>query len=163
MTQERAVTFNSALETGMRALCVLLPAFPRAFDLQRLTALDHLVVHTGDIGGPKSLHPQLPMRDAELLVRRRLVERGLHLMISRGLIERVVGENGIEYRAGDLAETFMMSLASQYLLAMQERGKWVVKEFGDLDDSLLRDTLARIFGQWIDAFQSIHQSLAVEA
>lgn len=113
MTAETAITFNSALEAGIRALCVLLPAYPNAFDLQRLTALDHLVVHTGDIGGPESLHPKLPMRSAEILVRRRLVERGLFLMMSRGLLERVVGERGIEYRAGDLAETFMMRLSDK--------------------------------------------------
>jgi ABC-three component (ABC-3C) system Middle Component 2 len=31
-----------------------------------MAAFDHLVVHTGDIGGPTSLHPALPMRSTEL-------------------------------------------------------------------------------------------------
>jgi len=162
MTAERALTFNSALESGMRALCILLPAYPRSFDLQRLTAFDHLVVHTGDIGGPESLHPQLPMRNAEILVRRQLVERGLYLMVSRGLVDRVIEPSGIEYRAGNMAETFMMSLTAPYLLAMRERGLWVVKHFGELESSILRDTMKRVFGQWIEEFQSAQQSLSVE-
>src|SRR6266446_4032101 len=58
--------FNSSLETGVRAVVVLDAAFPRAFDLSQLTWLDHLVVHTADIGGPDSLHPDIPQRTGEL-------------------------------------------------------------------------------------------------
>ncbi len=54
--------FNSELETGTRAMVILEAAYPRAFDLARLTWFDHLVVHTEDIGGPESLHPALPGR-----------------------------------------------------------------------------------------------------
>ena len=66
--------FNSSLETGVRSAVILDATFPRAFDLSQLTWLDHLVVHTADIGGPDSLHPDIPQRTGELLVRRRLVE-----------------------------------------------------------------------------------------
>jgi hypothetical protein len=79
--------FNSSLETGVRAVVVLDAAFPRAFDLSQLTWLDHLVVHTADIGGPDSLHPDIPQRTGELLVRRRLVEDGLTLMRRLHLVD----------------------------------------------------------------------------
>ena len=59
--------FNTPLETGIRSLGILVASYPKAFDLQRLVAFDHLVVHTADIGGPESLHAELPMRSAELL------------------------------------------------------------------------------------------------
>src|SRR4051812_37088095 len=94
----RKLPFNSALETGIRSVGVLVAAYPRAFDLQHLVAFDHLVVHTGDVGGPSSLHPELPMRSAELLVRRELVERGLLLMMTRDLVEREAEASGIYYR-----------------------------------------------------------------
>ena len=71
---EREPLFNSQLETGTRAMVILNAAYPLALDLARLTWFDHLVVHTEDIGGPPSLHPALPGRTGELLVRRRLVE-----------------------------------------------------------------------------------------
>ena len=68
--------FNSYLETGVRSLIILVVAFPTLFDLQRLVEMDYLVVHSGDIGGPKSLHAALPLRVGELLIRRGLIENG---------------------------------------------------------------------------------------
>ncbi len=65
-----AAPFNSALETGVRALTVLAEASPRALDLQELVYFDYLIVHSGDAGGPASLHLNTPLRNGELLVRR---------------------------------------------------------------------------------------------
>lgn len=163
MTPLSIATFNSPLEAGVRALGVLVPAHPRAFDLQRLVAFDYLVVHSGDLGGPESLHPQLPQREAELLVRRRIVERGLHLMMHRGLVDRDVGPQGIRYRAGEVAETFLASLGAPYIAALRERGSWVVRNFADMDEPTLRQTMGRFFGKWIEQFQAVQRSLAVDA
>jgi hypothetical protein len=162
MTAHLVTTFNSPLEAGVRTVCVLVPAHPRAFDVQRLVAFDYLVVHSGDMGGPESLHPQLPNRSAELLVRRKLVERGLHLMQHRGLVERQVDATGIRYRADELAATFLGSLTAPYLRALEERGAWVAESFGEMNDETLRHTMARVFGRWIEEFQSAQHSLAIE-
>jgi hypothetical protein len=158
-----AATFNSPLEAGIRAVSVLAPAFPRVFDVQRLVAFDYLVVHSGDLGGPESLHPQLPHQSAELLVRRSIVERGLHLMMHRGLVDRQIGVAGICYRAGELAETFLGSLAAPYLAALRDRGTWVAETFGDMPDEALRQAMSRFFGQWIQEFQAVQRSLAIES
>jgi hypothetical protein len=164
MSPTRTVaTFNGPLEAGLRALSVLVPGFPMAMDLQRLVAFDYLVVHTADAGGPKSLHPALPLRPAELLVRRQLVERGLMLMVSRGLIQRLADADGIGYRAGELAETFLLSLTAPYLIELQERGAWVVDNFNNLSADALRDRLDSIFGRWIEEFQAVQRSLAAGA
>ncbi|MCK5662331.1 MAG: hypothetical protein KAI17_02545 [Thiotrichaceae bacterium] len=157
---EIRLPFNSPLETGMRSVGVLVPAYPKTFDLQRLVAFDHLIVHTGDVGGPESLHPKLPMSSAELLVRRHIVERGLMLMISRGLVERFVDKTGIAYRAGELAETFLESLCTPYLVALRERARWVIDTFGDMDDEEFRETMNSLFDRWIEEFQVVHKSLA---
>ncbi len=69
--------FNSALGTGLRALIVLDAFHPRACSTSELVWFDHLVVHTADLEGPDSLHPDLPSRAGELLVRRRLVDEGV--------------------------------------------------------------------------------------
>ncbi len=161
-TLHNALTFNSPLEAGIRAVALLVPAYPQAYDLQRLVAFDHIVVHTGDIGGPDSLHPRLPLRSTELLVRRKLIERGLSLMISRGLIERIIDENGIGYRAGDLAATFLSTFASPYLITLRERGGWVVEHFQGFCDDALRQTISSTFGQWIEEFQATQRSIMVE-
>src|SRR5260370_39746706 len=72
--------FNSPLETGVRSVVLLHAATPRAYDLTHLTWLDHLVVHTGAVAGPPSLHPGIPHRARELVVRRQIVEEGRRLM-----------------------------------------------------------------------------------
>ena len=79
-------TFNGPLEAGIRAVAILGAAYPQTYDLQRLVAFDYLLVHTGDIGGPESLHPPTPLHSAELLVRRKLVEAALMLMMTRDLV-----------------------------------------------------------------------------
>jgi hypothetical protein len=152
--------FNSALETGLRSICLLVADHPRSFDLQRLVTFDHLVVHTGDLGGPTSLHAAVPMRTAELLVRRGLVERGLLLMVSKGLVERRVDSSGISYCAGEFSETFLSSLASDYTITLKERASWIVHEFGDLTDAQLKERVGEYFDQWIEQFQVPQQSLA---
>ena len=161
--RETQLPFNSALETGIRSVGILVPAYPKAFDLQRLVAFDHLIVHTGDVSGPESLHPKLPMSSAEILVRRHIVERGLMLMISRGLVDRFVDETGITYRAGELAETFLESLCTPYLVALRERATGVIQTFGDMDDEEFRETMNHLFDRWIEEFQVVHKSLAGEA
>jgi hypothetical protein len=51
--------FNSAVEIGLRSLCLLTAAFPAAYSLQRLVVFDYLLVHSDDMpGGPPGLHPQ---------------------------------------------------------------------------------------------------------
>ena len=57
--------FNTPFETGVRSVVVLTSAYPAELALDQLTALDHLVVHTGDlIDGPDSLHPAEAARAA---------------------------------------------------------------------------------------------------
>ena len=96
--------FNSAIETGVRALCILVIDLSNKFDIQQLLALDHIVVHSGDIkNAPPSLHPNILQRSGELLVRRPLVENGLSLMESKRLVEKVIISEGFYYRATELA------------------------------------------------------------
>jgi len=157
-----SLPFNSPLETGIRSVGILVEVFPKAFDLQRLVAFDYLVVHTGDIGGPNSLHPELPMRTAELLVRRGLVERGLLLMASRKLVCRQATSEGLYFSAGEFAETFYASLTSPYLIALRVRAKWVAQRFANVSESDFREFMTAAFGQWIEQFQIAERSLAGE-
>jgi len=135
--------FNSALESGMRCLFLLEAADPRPCDLQRLVFYDYLLVHSGDVhGGPESLHPALPHRSGEWLVRRSLISRGLDLMFSRELVTKNLSPEGIHYRASALTRGFLTHLESPYSQAMAERARWVVKVFGARTDGALRRFMA---------------------
>lgn len=118
-----------------------------------------MIVHTGDMGGPESLHAQVPLRTKELLVRRQLIENGLLLMMSRDLIERTTDATGIKYLAGELSETFLRSLTSPYLLELKKRAEWVVNKYGNLEEDDLRQTTRVFFDTWIEEFQNTKQSL----
>ncbi len=162
MTNFKTTTFNSPLEAGLRAVEILVAAYPKKFDLQQLVAFDHLIIHTGDVGGPKSLHPMLPLRTAELLVRRKLIEEGLLLMMGRDLIERFADKNGILYQASDQAESFVSLLSSPYLQGLKERAIWVIENFGNYNEIELKDTLQSFFDHWVEEFQNVQQSLGAQ-
>ena len=156
----KVLPFNTPLETGVRALSILVAAYPSPLDLQRLVLYDHLVVHTADVGGPSSLHPEVRMRSAALLVRRPIVERGLLLMISRRLVEQNADQKGIAYTAGEFAEGFMNSLESPYVSALGEKARWVVNEFAEVEDAELRGIMSGKFGPWMEEFDSTHRRSA---
>lgn len=160
MSQARKpITFNGPLEAGIRAVSILGAAYPQTYDLQRLVALDYLLVHTGDINGPVNLHPPTPMHSAELLVRRKLVEQSLLLMMTRDLVERAVTTEGIKYGAGENAATFLSSVSSSYLVALKDRAGWLVGTVGNLTDEQFKGMMRRFFDRWVEEFQHAEQSL----
>lgn len=146
------IVFNSALETGVRSLVILEANFPDALDLQRLVDFDYLAVHSGDVNGPESLHPPIPMREGELLVRRKVIESGLSLMMSRGLITRIASGKGIVYHASDYAKPFIDSLATPYMRLLVERANWVAATFGNMDTNELHNLINSFFDKWTTQF-----------
>lgn len=146
--------FNSPLETGVRSLTILVASYPAAFDLQRLVEMDYLVVHSGDAGGPASLHAPLPLRAGELLVRRGLIEKGLALMMSRGLIRRQSTQEGFRYVADDTAAPFVAALTADYSSRLRSRAEWAVKRFEDVSTEDIRYIMRRLFERWSSEFQS---------
>src|SRR5258708_5507324 len=81
--------FNTPVESGLRSLFVLEAVRPSGCDLQRLIIYDYFLVHSADVpSGPASLHPATPMRSGELLVRRKLIEAGLNVLMRKGLVEK---------------------------------------------------------------------------
>jgi hypothetical protein len=83
-------------------------------------------------------------------------------MMSRGLVNRGIGPNGISYQAGEFAETFLSSLASAYVRTLRERASWVIERYADLDNEEFSSEMSSFFGQWIEQFQVAHDSLAGE-
>jgi hypothetical protein len=147
--------FNSPLETGMRSLAILTAAHPRALDLQRLVEMDYLVVHSGDVGGPDSLHAPLPLRAGELLVRRRLIESGLLLMMSRGLVQRIPKSDGIDYMAAEAAAPFLASLTANYSKRLLERADWAALRFEQFSTEEIRQITQGFFERWSSQFQAV--------
>lgn len=143
---------NSPLEVGIRVVAILTSLYPSSTDLTRLVLLDHAVLHSGDFGGLTSLHPQTPVRSGELSIKRELISQGIHLMGSRGLIDRELALAGIYYRASDDALPFLQAFDSTYLTALRLRSAWAASEFSELSDEQIRSQLQSVFGQWAEEF-----------
>jgi hypothetical protein len=141
--------FNGPVEIGLRALCVLTAAFPATYALQRLVVFDYFLVHSDDIeGGPEGLHPRTPHRGGEILVRRGVIQEGITLYESRGLMERSYRNGGIFFTATDKSADFLDTLSTEYLKGLRERADWVVDWFGLLDDAELDAMVRDRIGTW---------------
>lgn len=143
---------NSPLEVGVRVFMLLAEAIPETLDVNRLVLLDHAVLHSEDLGGPTSLHPPLPIRAGEFGMRRHVLTQGLDVMIQAGLVEAVVAVNGIEFGATDRAPAFTRVLESSYARRLQNRSRWAISNFGDLDQDSLRQSMRDIFAAWSEEF-----------
>jgi len=82
-----------------------------------------------------------------------LIERGLMLMISRGLVSRHATPNGFLYQAEDDAGPFLDSLTAEYLHDLQDRAVWVVERFSGMSDHDVRTMLSQVYDQWSREFQ----------
>lgn len=141
--------FNGVIEIGLRSLCVLTAAYPSPYSLQQLVVFDYVLVHSDDIpGGPAGLHPQTPHRGGEILVRRGVLQDGLLLYQSRGLVESVYLDGGVFFSATDSSAGFLDSLSTEYVADLRERADWVVDSIGLLGDAELDAMVTERIGEW---------------
>lgn len=151
-TKSRTLTFNGPLEAGVRAVAILFAAFPKSFDVQRLTALDYLIVRTAELGGPSNIHPDAPIKTPATEVRRALVQEALLLMMTRDLVSREMSSDGIQYLAGETAATFMLSIETPYMLALKERAEWVVEYLAPYSEQDFAALMRGFFDDWVMEF-----------
>lgn len=147
--------FNSPLEAGIRAVAVLEELRPDHVDLAEMVLFDHLVVHTADLDGPPSLHPDLPGRQGELLVRRRLVEVSLELMRRCHLVERENTTEGIYYRASQEASAYLDLLESPYSVELKACAQWLASQVKEHTKERFKALARARIGQWNDAFSTL--------
>ena len=141
--------FNGPIEIGLRAVALLCEAFPNQYSLQRLVVSDYLLIHSDDLpNGPPGLHPKTPHRGNELLVRRAMLEKGLMLYQSRGLLERHYTESGVMFSATDMTAGFLDALSSGYASELRKRAAWLVTLFGEVPDRELLKIANAHVGEW---------------
>jgi hypothetical protein len=146
--------FNSRLEAGIRAVVVLESLRPESADLSEMVLFDHVVVHTSDLGGPPSLHADLPGRKGELLVRRLLVEASLELMFRCHLVEQVSIEDGLVWRASDDAASFVELLETAYSTHLKTCAAWLGQEVRARTKAGFKAFVHQEFGDWSEAFSA---------
>lgn len=137
-------------------LFILHATSPAASDLQRLISYDYLLVHSGDVDtDTTSLHPAVPFRGSELLVKRDLVRHALDLMFARELVEKKLSKVGITYAASSLTAAFIALLKSDYSAELRSRAEWVAARFGSMEDYDLAAFMAENIGKWGAEFENM--------
>jgi len=133
----------------MRALFILDAISPVRRDLQRLIYYDYFLLHSGDVpGGPSSVHPPMPHRSGELLVRRTLLSDGLDLMYSKELITKGFDAQGITYGFSELTPIFLSHLRTAYADLLRSTARWVADTFEEQTDQALGDFVTAHLGRW---------------
>lgn len=155
VTGEFGELFNSPLEAGIRAVVVLEHLRPQKVDLAEMVLLDHIVVHTADLGGPPSLHPDLPGRKGELLVRRRLVEESLDLMRRYHLVNQESADEGIVFVASDEAAAYVELLETPYSERLKACASWIAAQVREHSKERFKVMVRERIGDWNDAFSTV--------
>lgn len=141
--------FNGPVETGLRMLFVLDAVSPRAHDIQRLVYYDYLLTHAGDVSGDQPhIHPAIPYRAGEILVRRELISRGLDLMSSKELIVKQLDGAGVAYVASKLCRAFLDYLTTEHAAALRTSAAWLAATFADLTDTELASYITENLSRW---------------
>jgi hypothetical protein len=145
---------NSPVEVSIRLLTILDHSFPNALGIHRLVLFDHALVHSADLGGPASLHPDIPGRVGELGVRRQLVEQALDILLRVELAEVAPERSGIVYRASESAHGFLRIIDAHYVDKLQDRSSWVVGTYGSLADDEIRSRFHGLLDRWSEEFEN---------
>lgn len=147
---------NGPMETAIRALTLLVEAYPESLDLNQLVLLDHGLLHSEDLGGPPSLHPPVPIRSSELGVKRHQLTRGLEVLTRVGLAEMRAVASGIHFTAADGAHPFLSLLETSHARALVERASWVIGRYGDLSGPDIRQAIREVSGRWAEEFENFN-------
>ncbi|MGF6178848.1 ABC-three component system middle component 2 [Ensifer sp. 4252] len=152
----RGRLFNTPFECGFRLLFVLSASRPSSYDVQRLISYDYLLVHSGDASDVyDSLHPAVPNRGNEWVVKRDVVQAGLQLMFSRELIEKRLTDQGILFAGTELTTAFINLLRTPYAEALRERSVWLANEFDSYSNSELQQFMTDRVGVWGAEFETM--------
>lgn len=134
-----AYIFNSPLEIGLRALILINSGSPQKYDLQTLIYYDYFMLYSGDLGneeGASSIHPNIPYRFGEIIVRRKVMQDGLDLMYSKGLIEIIYDSDGISYISSQLTLPFLELFQSSYYQQIKSSAEFIINYFNNKNENL---------------------------
>lgn len=145
--------FNTPLEIGLRALIILNELGNEAIDLNRLIIYDYFVIHSGDFDRRlKNLHPPIPHRSGELIIKRKVMQEGIHLMYSRELLDIEYTSRGIYYKANEVTSAFTSYLNTAYALEISKHSKLVIDKFNGYADEKLNLFINENLQKWGSEF-----------
>jgi len=145
--------FNSPLEIALRLLLIILKAGGKGISLDKLIIYDYLILNSGDVkDAPSSLHPALPNRSSQLLVKREIVKKSLQILSSKELLIVRFASNGILYCPSELSSHFVQYFESAYFLELNKRTEWIIENFKDKTTKYLDKYINSNLNNWGSEF-----------
>lgn len=142
--------FNNEIELGLRALTILVYSYPKTYNLHDLVILDYFLVYSKDLSdeSEESLHPKVPFRSGELLIKREKLKTGLHLYMHKGLIQLNLTDEGFKYSASDSSRYFLDLLSNQYTINLEKNADWLSRTIKKLTDRELKEIIEKNITKW---------------
>lgn len=145
---QNTLIFNSPLEFSLRCACIIEKDQNQGIDLDRLVYYDYLILNTGDIADIPSIHPALPFRGAQVLVKREIIKHALVILISKQLVDVKFDPKGITYYKNELTSAFVKFLESSYVIELTRRINWVSERFANYSDVKLSEYIDSNLEKW---------------
>ena len=145
--------YNTPLEVGLRVIIILNELGYMPIDINRLIIYDYFVLHGSDFDKSiESLHPPIPHRSGEIIIKRKIIQDGINLMYSRELLDIQYTEEGIYYKANELTPAFLNYLDSTYAEEISKNSKLVINKFNSYSDDELNAYVNDNFSKWGSEF-----------
>lgn len=145
--------FNTPLEIGLRVLIILNELGNEAIDLNRLIIYDYFVIHSGDFDkNLNNLHPPIPHRSGELIIKRKVMQEGINLMYSRELLDIEFTPRGIYYKANEITSAFVSYLNTTYASEVSRYSKLVIDKFNSYSDDKINLFINENLQKWGSEF-----------
>jgi len=153
MTKNKIKIFNSSEEVGVRILFIL-DVCGKRMSSQRIMYYDYFALHLNDIDDAyESLHPDNPNHSSEIAVRRVLVNKGLNLMISKGLVSIKYSKTGIYYQKNQLTTSFIDLFQNGYVERLKKNIEAVEVKFSYYSDKQIYKYIDKNIGSWVGEFE----------
>lgn len=152
--KDNNLLYNSPLEVALRTLVLLNNAPADTFDKDRLVIFDYFILHARDLDErQKNLHPSLPFRSSEIIIRRKLIIEGLEMLVSRGLVNIIHNKEGIFYQSNQMTELFLELMNSNYSIKLKNLSEWALSNYGKLNTQQLASLVNEGIQLWGSEFE----------
>lgn len=145
--------FNTSLEVGFRVLIILNELKNSTLNLDRLIIYDYFTLHANDFNEEnESIHPPIPNRSGEIVIKRKIIQESINLMHSKDLLDIEYSLDGILYKSNELTPAFLEYFNSKYAMKIIENAHLVIKEFNEYSDYELAKYVNENFSKWGSEF-----------
>lgn len=146
--------FNSAEEVGVRILFIL-DIYQKRMSFQRIMYYDYFSLHLRDLDKAlKSLHPDNPNHSSEIAIKRDLINKGLKLILAKGLVGVKYTKTGIYYQSNHLTHDFISLFENGYVEQLKKNISIVNGFFLNQTDKQIYKYVDRNIGKWVGEFEN---------